>query len=287
MENTITTTRVALPSLGFSTRVLCSGRGAPVLLLHGAPDNAGEWRRVMSALGDDVACFAPDLPGFGECDEPPASFDYSHAAHEAFLDDLLDGLGVREPLVLVVHDIGGVVGLPWAMKRRSRIAGVVVTNTVIFENFPWFPQARFWARTGRAGKALARLQMALVGIGGGAPFRRLFGRVSPELPPEELQRITREFACDAKSKRSTLRLFRQMIRPAYFDGADGMVRTLLAEVPTRVVWGTPDPYIPAHYADVFSAASPEIIDGGGHWVPISNAGRVAAAVHALARSATR
>src|SRR5208283_1226749 len=79
--------RVRLRSLGFSTRVLRSGAGAPVLMLHGSPDAAGEWACVMEALGEGSACLAPDLPGLGQCDEPPASFDYSRSAMEAFLDE--------------------------------------------------------------------------------------------------------------------------------------------------------------------------------------------------------
>jgi haloalkane dehalogenase len=273
--------RVRLEPAGFSTRVLRSGAGAPVLLLHGSPDSAGEWRPAMEALGDGVACYAPDLPGLGACEEPPPSFDFSRAANDAFLEDLLAALGIAEPVVLAVHDIGGVYGIPWAARHRERIRGLLITNTVVFEKFGWFFPATWWASTSALGRLAASGLMAQIGWFGGAIFRAQFARISPELSAEHLDRMTREFACDPKSKRSTLRLFRQMVPHAYFDGFEAMVRELLAQVPVRVIWGRGDPYIPARYADSFPGAPREISARGGHWIPISEARAVAAAIRAL------
>ena len=276
--------RVALPGVGFTTRVLRSGAGVgvPALFLHGNPDNAGEWRSVLGELGEGFAGFAPDLPGFGDCDEPPVSFEFSSQHHLAFLDELLAQLHIAEPFVLVVHDIGGPVGLAWAAKHLDRIAGVVVTNTVVFEDFAWFSTAQGWARTDALGRAQAAAGMWIMGLAGGHLFRRVFGAASPELPPEDLARMTHEFARHGKAKRSTLRFFRQMLGPGFFDGMDAAVRTLIDHVPVRVVWGDGDPYIPLRYADVFRGAECEIVPQGGHWIPISSATRVAAAVRAVA-----
>ncbi|HET9158770.1 MAG TPA: alpha/beta fold hydrolase [Myxococcaceae bacterium] len=273
--------RLRLPSIPLTTRVLRSGTGPPVLLLHGSPDSASEWRPVMEALGPGVACVAPDLPGLGACEEPPPSFDYSRAACEGFLDELLRTLGIDRPVVLVVHDIGGVMGIPWAARNRGRVQGVVITNTVIFERFRWFGVGKLWGRNDSLGRAMAAAMMWQIGWLRGRIFGRAFGRISPELRASDLQRMVLEFACDPKSKRSTLRLFRRMIRPAYFDGVDAMVRTLVEHVPVRVVWGQGDPYIPARYANAFPGVDAETLPAAGHWVPLSAPERVAAAVHSV------
>jgi pimeloyl-ACP methyl ester carboxylesterase len=274
--------QVRLAQAGFSTRVLRTGTGSPrVLLLHGSPDSAGEWRPVMEALGDEVAACAPDLPGLGAGEEPPASFDYSRAANDRFLDELLAALGAEGPLVMAVHDIGGVYGVPWAARRRDRIRGLLITNTVVFEKFEWFFPATVWAWTGAAGRLAASALMSQIGWFEGKIFRAQFARISPELAPADLDRMTREFACDAKSKRSTLRLFRQMVPHAYFEGFGEMVRELIAQVPVKVIWGRGDPYIPARYADAFPGAPREISERGGHWIPITEAKAVASAIRAL------
>jgi pimeloyl-ACP methyl ester carboxylesterase len=273
--------RVRLPSLQFSTRLLRSGTGPPVLLLHGSPDAAGEWLPLMEALEADGRCFAPDLPGLGACDEPPASFDYSRAATDAFLDELLVQLAVREPVVLVVHDIGGALGVPWAAKHSQRVRGLVITNTVVFEDFPWFPLAKIWAGKGPVGRALASAVMHQFGWLGGRIFRKGFARISPELSGGDLDRMTREFALNPKAKRATLRLFQKMVPPAYFEGVDAALQALMARVPTRVVWGLGDPYIPARYAEAFPGAERELVADGGHWIPLSAAERVARAVRAV------
>jgi hypothetical protein len=88
----------------------------------------------------------------------------------------------------------------------------------------------------------------------------------------------------AKSKRSTLRLFQQMVPESYFSGMDGMLRTLIDQRPVRVVWGGGDPYIPARYAYPFPGASVEINEHGGHWIPVSAAPLVADAVTSILSS---
>jgi len=274
--------RLRLSGVSFSTRVFRSGTGAPVLLLHGSPDSAAEWLAVMDAVGPGFQCFAPDLPGLGECEEPPESFDYSQSATDAFLDAVLAGLAVEQRLVLVVHDIGGAIGVPWAARNVQRIQGVVITNTVVFEQFPWFALAKVWGRTDALGRAVAWAVMKQFGWFGGRIFRKGFSRISPELTAADLDRITREFAVDAKSKRCTLRLFRRMLQPSYFQGADAQLAELIRRVPVRVVWGEGDPYIPARYGDAFPGAECEGVSKGGHWVPLSAAERVAAAVRGLA-----
>ena len=82
--------RIKLPTVGFETRLFVAGSGTPVLLLHGNPHSANQWRFLAEAMGGRGLVLAPDLPGFGESGEPPESFDYSREAHEAFINDVLD-----------------------------------------------------------------------------------------------------------------------------------------------------------------------------------------------------
>jgi pimeloyl-ACP methyl ester carboxylesterase len=47
------------------------------------------------------------------------SFDYSVASQVAFVDELLSALEISEPVLLIVHDIGGVMGIAWAHIRSA------------------------------------------------------------------------------------------------------------------------------------------------------------------------
>ena len=89
-----------------------------------------------------------------------------------FVDAVLRAMAVAEPVILVVHDTGGMVGTAWAAANLDRIRGMVITNTVAFEGFPWFPIARQWGDTSLYGKIRASLGMAAFALGGGALFKR-------------------------------------------------------------------------------------------------------------------
>jgi len=265
--------------VGFSTRVLQSGTGPPVLLLHGNPDSAGEWGPVMQALGETRRCLAPDLPGFGECEEPPPSFDFSLEAHSRFIDAVVTD--IREKLTVVVHDIGGIVGLPWAAENLPRLAGVVVTNTVAFQDFRWFPVARLWGGSTLRGRLRAQAGMFAIGLRQGALFRRLFSRLCPELGKVDLDRMTQEFACRPVAKRATLMLFRRILRPGFFDGYATLLSRLSKAVPVHVVWGEPDPFIGPEWAERFGAVVVERAPEAGHFVPLGAPTEVARAIQRI------
>jgi pimeloyl-ACP methyl ester carboxylesterase len=51
---------------GCRTYFECSGEGVPLLLIHTAGREGRQWHDVMSLLGSEFRCFAPDLPGHGK-----------------------------------------------------------------------------------------------------------------------------------------------------------------------------------------------------------------------------
>lgn len=54
-----------------------------------------------------------------------------------------------------------------------------------------------------------------------------------------------------------------------------MMRTITAQVPTRVLWGDKDPYLPTHYAQRFAAARVTVLPEAGHWVPLTASAELA------------
>src|SRR5271170_4039850 len=113
--------RTVALSKDLTVRVLDQGTGPVVLLLHGNPDNADEWLPLTGFLRDNFRCIAPDLPGYGRRNathELPDGFDYSLRAQTDFVSELLTALGIDGKITLVVHDIGGIMGVPGPPRIR-------------------------------------------------------------------------------------------------------------------------------------------------------------------------
>jgi pimeloyl-ACP methyl ester carboxylesterase len=278
---TIGARSIVLTELGISTRVLEVGSGPVVLLLHGNPDNADEWALLMGRLAGRYRCIAPDFPGYGKSPEPPASFGYSLADQMRFVDAVLQAMRIAEPVILVVHDTGGMVGTAWAAANLDRVRGMVITNTVAFDGFPWFPIARRWGDTSLIGKLRSSLGMAALGLRNGALFKRVFAAQCPQLTEQQLDRFATSFACNRDAKRTTLRQFRQFTQPGFFKEFAAMRERILRQVPCRVVWGDKDKFIPVKFAHAFGAEQITIVPDAGHWVALTAPETLALAVEAL------
>jgi len=200
----ITETTCTLHPLGFDVRVLMAGEGPVVLMLHGNPDCADEWRNAIARLSDRFRCIAPDFPGYGKSPQVPASFAYDRAAHVAFVDALLNAVQASDPIIVIVHDIGGFAGIPWADANLERVRGLVITNTVAYEGFDWFYPPTLWGDSSPLGRARARLAMFAIGLNHGALFRKGFANQSPQLSASEIDRVTHHFATNRHAKNATI-----------------------------------------------------------------------------------
>ena len=110
------------------------GRG-PVLLFVHAGMWSFVWRDLLLHLSPHFRCVALDLPGSGLSD-PPRSHRPTLAGHARVLSELVAQLRL-EKLVLVVHDLGGPIGLEFARSRPDLVRGLVVANS-----FGWWPPER-------------------------------------------------------------------------------------------------------------------------------------------------
>jgi pimeloyl-ACP methyl ester carboxylesterase len=109
------------------------GSGPPVLMLHGWPTSSYLWRNILPEVGKHRRAIALDLPGFGRSDKP-LDASYSFRYHERVLDGFLAALGI-DTLGLVVHDLGGPIGLWWAVHHADRIDKLGLLNTIVYPPF--------------------------------------------------------------------------------------------------------------------------------------------------------
>jgi pimeloyl-ACP methyl ester carboxylesterase len=129
--NAATTKTAQLDGLRLAYRDL--GDGPPVLLLHGWPTSSFLWREVKRLIARANRVVALDLPGFGASDKP-VGIRYSFDFFGRTLDLFLAHLGIDQ-LGLAVHDLGGPVGLHWALDRPGRLTKLALLNTLVYPEF--------------------------------------------------------------------------------------------------------------------------------------------------------
>lgn len=252
--------------------VAVSGEGPPALFLHGVPDTADLWDRVTQGLHRDYRCYAPDFQGIHRSARNP-DFDYSFEGYAAWVEALVEALSVQEPITLVVHDWGGLIGLAWACRHPQRIASIVVLNTVFDPRYRGHLLARLW-RLPLVGelvmKALSRPQLMARGMRGSGH------------PPSSAGSAEHPFPALAQrhSRQVVLKLYRSADMPALEAWVPDF-KALAERVPVRVVWGLPDPYIPRWVAHTFFADRVDFVPKAGHWVALTGSEQVVAAMREL------
>ena len=132
MSVTTTVQKVHVDGLDIGYREL-GGSGPPVLLIHGWPTSSFLWRDIMPAIAERNRVVAIDLPGFGASDKPLGT-RYDFAFFATAIDGLLDALAI-DRVALAVHDLGGPVGVHWALRNRDRLTRLALLNTLLYPEF--------------------------------------------------------------------------------------------------------------------------------------------------------
>ena len=228
---------------GLPIRYLAAGEGPPMVLLHGAGDNALDWRWVMPALATTHRVYAPDLPGSPDSARPPA--DYSPAFFGRFVAGFLDALGI-ERAAMVGNSLGGLVALRLALSEPARVTDLVLVDSAglgravnpafMSVNVPGLVEAAmpFW-RTPIGAHQRAWGRTAL-----------LFAHPPGSVPREWLAE-QRRLAQSPGYLEAHLSVLRALVRP--LGQREVLVdRLSLLKMPTFVVWGERDQVFPESHA---------------------------------------
>jgi len=236
------------------------GQGPPVLFVHGNPDTRHLWDAAIVRLAETMRCVAPDLPAFGDSPFEPEEVDVSLDGMAAWLDAIVEASGIETPLDLVVHDIGGLFGLAWAVTHPQKLRRLLVTNTLFHADYRWHFWARVWRKPVLGELSTVLLRMPLIGPLAYAVSVR---SGAPTLSWRECFAGYRHV--HARMLRMVLRIYRAS-DPANFGAWEPRMLQLTARVPTCVLWGERDPYIPPNYAERFGAREVVRLPNVGHWI---------------------
>ncbi len=115
-----------------------AGSGAPLILLHGYPQNHHCWAGVAPQFAKNFDTIVPDLRGYGESDAPaddPIHATYSKRQMAADIVGLMDALGLEKAHILG-HDRGARVAYRFALDHPARINRLGIIEIV--------PTGDFW-----------------------------------------------------------------------------------------------------------------------------------------------
>lgn len=243
---------------------------APVaLLLHGYPNSSYLWKDVLPAVADaGWRGVAPDFPGYG--DSPIVrGTQGTWADHIDALDDFVAEHDLA-PLVLVVHDWGGLIGLRWACDRPYVVRGLVIMGTGFFPDGKWHGLAQGLRTPGQGEQISASITHET--------FGDLLRSASPNVTDEAVEEYWKGFA-DEERKAAHLALYRSgdFEELASYEG-----RLAQLQVPTLLLWGEDDAFAPVGGAKRFQREIPHaelvVIEGAGHFVQEDAPQRVAAEI---------
>jgi pimeloyl-ACP methyl ester carboxylesterase len=113
-----------------SFRYLEAGEGPVLLLLHGWPETAESWSRMMPALATRYRVIAPDLPGLGGSSPPPA---YTKKAAAQHLHEFVVSLGLQRPRV-AGHDYGAAVAYAYAAQYPGEVEQLVLMEAPLADD---------------------------------------------------------------------------------------------------------------------------------------------------------
>jgi len=241
-----------------------AGKGPLLLLVHGIAGSSLTWRHVMPALAEGFTVLAPDLLGQGLSDKPRG--DYSLGAHANTLRDLMDALG-RKRATVVGQSLGGGVAMQFAYQFPERCKRLVLVNSGGLGR-----EVTFYLRmlTVPGFEAVFPLFCTPQMRDAGNMFATWLARMGVRSTPAA-QEMWRSYAslADAESRRAFFRSLRDVID---FSGQAVSALSRLyraAHLPTLIVWGAQDPFIPVSHAVAAHKAIPksrlEIFEGVGHY----------------------
>ena len=103
-------------------------QGSPVLLfVQGAGGHALQWINQLGYFSQRTRCIAPDLRGHGLSDKPRDGYTVDSVTED--LVAVLDRLDIHEPVILLAHSAGGLLGINFAHRFPERLSKLILVNT--------------------------------------------------------------------------------------------------------------------------------------------------------------
>lgn len=230
------------------------GVGVPVVLLHGTASSLHTWDGWTEKLKENYRVIRLDLPAFGLTGPRPEA-DYRIETYARFLDNFLDTVGI-DSLYLAGNSLGGNIAWYYAARHPEKIKKLVLVDPSGFMQKKALPWVFKLART------------------------PVLNSIIKYFTPKSLIENNLKQVYYDKSKITPLMIdryynltLRTGNRQAFIDRAktdmkdqSAMLKSL--DVPTLILWGKEDSWIPVSDGELFEANMPNaelvVLEKAGH-----------------------
>lgn len=262
---------VDAPTVEGRAHVLVSGDGPPVVMVNGAGTPAAMLAPLMAELGG-YRIHAVDLPGFGLTTPAPSFVSDPRANGVAFIQDILDGLGL-DRVATVANSFGSLVTLWAAIDIPDRIALSVHVGcpAIVLGTAAPFPMRLLSTRLGRY---ILKLD---------PPSSRQVARLSKVVGEHPLDPTIRDVLLEAERldgySQMLLGVYRRLIRLRGARSELALDEGDLSRIkkPTQLIWGEHDPFGTPEVGRRIAAVMPNAklhVVPGGHAPWLSSAAQV-------------
>lgn len=266
----------ALPSVPGSTHRYVSvngvryhyveaGRGEPLVLIHGFPQNWYMWRKLIPELAKHFRVIVPDMRGAGWSDAPADGYGKAQIADE--IAAFMDAVGAPRAKVMG-HDWGGFVGFMLALRHPEKVDHYLALNIAT----PWptasaLPDAwRFLYQpvlsTPVLGAALLRTPGVVRTMLAGASTRDSWSDTDVRMYEQPYRDHARSAAGSA--------MYRTFLARELLPWARGGYDAQRLQMPTLLLLGGDDPIIRSSLATGIERhgddAHVEVVPGAGHFL---------------------
>lgn len=243
-----------------------SGRGAPLVLLHGFPLDRTFWSPMLPFLREHFDCIVPDLRGFGQ--SPAIALGYSLDDMAADVAALLHALEIPAAF-LAGHSMGGYIALAFARRFGEKLRGLGLLGTQAAPDTPERRQIRYetieQVRREGVTPVLGMAEKLTAAAHHAPTLREIIARQNPTAVMGALQ--------------------------AMAERPDSLSTLAALSVPVVIVHGLQDSLVPVERAREMQAACPHAVllelPGVGHSPPYEAPEQTARALESLPGASER
>lgn len=235
------------------------GAGEPIVFIHGFPASGHLWSNVVPLAPAGHRVVVLDLLGFGRSDRPSGR-GLAIADHARRMVEFLDALGIDRACI-VGHDIGGGIAQLLTVTNPDRVSRLCLVDSVAFDAWPAFD-----VKLARAAVPLTRLMppaVLLAAVRAGV----LRGYTDRERGSHSVDLYLRPFT-SPDGRDVLLDHFGQLRSrdtAAVAESLKGIA------VPTAIVWGAGDVFLPVAIArrlhDTIPGSTLHVMSDAGHFLP--------------------